>query len=498
MPRGRATAFTTDVDEQRRLFQVALERSGLSLEDLWLRYFALGGDAGMVEVEAYLHGMMPFASHQRDILAHAVNEYLDDQVRTQRVPYASPLPAPREDEPKVLQALTRLLHGTRINPSRLPEVMDQAGHIVGVEIVAYLVDYDQRVLRPVPVPGKPPREPLPVETTLAGRAFRQIEPAPHERGRRGLWMPLLDGAERLGVLDVTVPEPLDPHDLGLRRSLDHLAALLGHLVVVQDRYTDDLDAVRRARPREVAAELVWQLLPSLTFGTDAVVLSGAVEPAYEVGGDAFDYAVRGDTAHVAIFDGTGHALTGGLVTAAAICAYRSARRNGASLYDTVRLVDETIAEEFGAERFVTAVLIEIDLPTGEVRYVNAGHSSPLLLRGGKVVKALTHGRRPLLGLESSELTIGTEQLEAGDWLVLYTDGVTEARDADGGFFGEPRLVDFLEREAATHHPPPETLRRLMAAVLAHQHGVLQDDATVVLAQWTGANARATQDRLSPT
>jgi serine phosphatase RsbU (regulator of sigma subunit) len=71
----------------------------------------------------------------------------------------------------------------------------------------------------------------------------------------------------------------------------------------------------------------------------------------------------------------------------------------------------------------------------------------------------------------------------GDWLILHTDGITEARDEAGNFFGEARLVDFLRREAASSHPPPETVRRLVHAVLRHQHGILQDDASVLLAEW---------------
>ena len=75
-------------------------------------------------------------------------------------------------------------------------------------------------------------------------------------------------------------------------------------------------------------------------------------------------------------------------------------------------------------------------------------------------------------------------LQPDDWLVMYTDGITEARDETGEFFGDARLVDFLRREAAAGHPPPETARRLVHAVLTHQNGNLQDDATILLARWT--------------
>jgi serine/threonine protein phosphatase PrpC len=89
----------------------------------------------------------------------------------------------------------------------------------------------------------------------------------------------------------------------------------------------------------------------------------------------------------------------------------------------------------------------------------------------------------LFGLPTATMSVAEEFLEPGDWLTLYTDGITEARDETGNFFGEERLVDSLRREAASERPPPETVRRLVQAVMRHQRGVLQDDATVLLARW---------------
>ena len=70
-------------DEHRRLLDVAYKRADLTLQELWVRYFGLGGDADLVEVEAYLHGLLSFAPLQRDMLAHAVNERFDEF----KVPY---------------------------------------------------------------------------------------------------------------------------------------------------------------------------------------------------------------------------------------------------------------------------------------------------------------------------------------------------------------------------------------------------------------------------
>ncbi len=101
----------------------------------------------------------------------------------------------------------------------------------------------------------------------------------------------------------------------------------------------------------------------------------------------------------------------------------------------------------------------------------------------------------LLGLDRPEVTVDEEALEPGDVVVLYTDGITEARDHEGTFFGLERLIGQLERGAAAGLPAPETLRRVTHDVLAHQRGVLQDDASIVVAQWSsGAEVAFTSSK----
>lgn len=390
-----------------------------------------------------------------------------------------------------LAALAALLDGAHLaTPDEFPAVVAAAGQAMGLLLTVYVTDYEQRLLLPLLAPGQPPREPLLIDSTLAGHAFQRVRTLSADSPPGRLWVPILDGVERLGVLEVATPGGVDADAGELRDQLRWLASLIGHLIVVKGAYGDGLDRVRRQRPRTVAAELVWQLLPPLTFGSDRLVISAFLEPCYDLGGDAFDYGIAGGTAHIAIIDAIGHSLAAGLISTAAVAALRNARRNGASLADSSRLVDATLAEQFGEEKFATGVLADLDIDSGLLRYLVAGHPEPLVLRAGKVVKALGGGRRLPFGLGSGAVELAQEQLEPGDWLIFYTDGVVEARNSAGSFFGLERFVDFLEREAASEHPPPETLRRLVQAVLAHQHGQLQDDATVLVVQWASGAERS--------
>src|SRR6202000_29409 len=166
-----------------------------------------------------------------------------------------------------------------------------------------------------------------------GRAFRLNQVLPvASAGHTGLWVPLLDGVERLGVLDVEVADEADLRDPELRTRGRGLSILLGHLVMLLTSHGDGVDAVRLRRSRSVAGELVWSLLPPLTAGVDSFVVSGVVEPTYDVGGNVFDYAWSDTTASMIILDATGHDLNSGLLAAMALAAYRKARHAGHGLF----------------------------------------------------------------------------------------------------------------------------------------------------------------------
>lgn len=373
----------------------------------------------------------------------------------------------------------------------LSRMLDEALRAVGIRAEVLLVDMSQRTLTPV---GAHPSPAQSVQGSLAGRAFQHGE---HVRGTdatggRVLWMPMLDGTERAGVIRLVLGDDV-VDDADLRRHCWAVSGLMGHVVMSKMVYSDHLRRLRAPQPLSVASEMLWQLVPPRTFATERVVLSALLEPYDRVAGDAYDYAVDDGVVHLGVFDGVGHDLEAGFTTALAVSVIRNARRRGEN--DLSTLADEAdrhIAARGGTRRFVTAVLARLDTATGVLDYLVAGHPAPLLLRDGHMVRPLQ--APPLLPLGVSTTPSRTratarEQLEPGDRLLFYSDGIVEARDAEGTYFGERRLVDLTERNEQAGLTAPETLRRLAAAVLDHQAGKLQDDATLLMLDWSSEGHR---------
>ena len=395
------------------------------------------------------------------------------------------------DDDRILAALRTLLDRVHLaTPGQVPDVVAVAARELGWTTAMYLVDYEQRHLVPFTATDATPDERQAIEGTLAGRAFKLMHPVAVPGAAPAVWLPLVDGTHRLGVLRITMPAGTDLTDPSVEDATRLLTHLAGHLVAAKVPYGDALSQVSRTRERTVATELLWDLLPPLSFGCEGLVVSAILEPCYDVAADAFDYSVVDDVAHLAVFDATGHDLHGTLSAAVALAALRNSRRERRSLEDTVRTVDRFVTEQGRGQIFVTGVLGQLELGTGRLRYVNAGHPVPLLMRRGKVVKRLGQGRRVLLGLDRAEVVVGEEWLEPEDCVVFYTDGITEARDHERRFFGVDRLIGHLERSAAAGLSAAEMLRRLTHDVLDHQRGVLQDDATLMVAQWASGQEHA--------
>jgi hypothetical protein len=359
-------------------------------------------------------------------------------------------------------AFADIVNGSHLaSADDLLHIIDRAGGLLGLSVELYLVDLAQRQLNPVRPQAGPA---LGIDATIAGHAFRLVEITATEADEPVLWVPLLDGTERLGVARIVLPARADALDPSTRRRCWVLAGLIGHLVASKLLYSDRFHLVRRRCPCPSPPSCCGSCSRRRPSPAPQLVVSAIMEPYNHVGGDGYDYAVDSDRAHLAVFDAVGHDLAAGLTATLALAATRNARRAGRDLVAVAAQADQAIAGQVG-NRFATALLAELDLTTGVLRYLNAGHPPPALIRGGRMIKPSTARSGCQLGLGQLSRTppeVGSEQLEPGDRVLLHTDGRHRGRDERGREFGLDRLVDLAER-TPPRRPPAHDRRRCAAS-----------------------------------
>ncbi len=366
-----------------------------------------------------------------------------------------------------------------------PLIAQEIATIGGRDVTVLLQDYDQMTLVPLAGDGLAIGPAEPIDGTHAGAAFQtdQIVEQPWGAQIR-LHVPLLDGTDRVGVLVFTLDE-INEDD---RRLVRRLAGLVADMLVTKSMYTDRFFQARRRRPMSLSAEMQWQLLPPLMMTTPQVAVAGALEPAYDVAGDSFDYALNGDVLHLCMIDAMGHGLGAALMATLAIGAYRHARRVGVELADLYAAMDAAVAEQFDPDRFATAQMARLDVGTGRLQWVNAGHPPPLLLRGGHVLRELYSPTTLPVGFGGATPIVTQAMLQRGDRVLFFTDGLIEEHTWGGAEFGEARMRSLIERVEADRVPVQESVRRLSRILMLERHGRTTDDSTLLMLEWTGPSA----------
>jgi serine phosphatase RsbU (regulator of sigma subunit) len=384
--------------------------------------------------------------------------------------------------------LTPLLRSTLAQPEAVPAAIESVGAKMGAsDVVVYLVDFGQTVLEPLS--DHTSHSELPhaeeVVSTMAGRAFLTQAPVMAERpdGTR-LWVPIFEGSDRSGVLALTLPDD-DPERVS---ACEALGVLAGYLLAVNSRVSDVFNLHRRRKAMTLAASLQWDLLPPLVFRSPPVTVAGILEPAYEVGGDCFDYAINWPMLDVTLMDSMGHGLNSAILAGLAVGCYRHDRRHGRLLEAMHQELDAVVKTRYAGREFITGQLAQLNVETGQLRWTNAGHPLPLHIRSGHVlgnlecVPTLPWG----LGAPGTQPEIAHVALEPGDSVLFYTDGAIEGKPSAGGGFGLERLIDLVGQTASDQLSAEDVVRRVGRAVLEHHNDRLDDDATLLIVQWQGA------------
>jgi phosphoserine phosphatase RsbU/P len=389
------------------------------------------------------------------------------------------------------QPIARLL---RAHQSAAPDdfVETIAHAIVGIggrDVVLFLIDYAHLELTPHPevlAHGKDP-EVASLDGSMAGRAFTSQSPLAVEREDGWhVWVPVSERADRLGVLAMTFPR----WDEQIETWCVELGLAVAPLLLASAQYTDLPHLLRRRHRMDLPAEMQWALLPPLSFTAAGASVAGLLEPAYEVGGDCFDYAYNAGVLDFAMFDMVGHGLRSAVLAALVVGAYRHARRAGMDLPELAGAINTAALTYPEGGIFATGVLARMDVSTGHLRWMTCGHPHPLIVRRGSILTAASPTPGLPLGLGTYGPVVGDiveVDLEPGDGVLLYTDGVIEARTPNGDFFGEERLRDLLAREHVAGDSPQEVVRRLVRTTIEHTADAgLRDDASLLYIHWAGA------------
>ncbi|WP_326700442.1 serine/threonine-protein phosphatase [Streptomyces sp. NBC_01754] len=367
-----------------------------------------------------------------------------------------------------------------------PLIAEEVGVIGGYDVSILLQDYEQLVLVPLPGKGLTVGEPERIDDSPAGTAFLRAEPVEVPQGDGGvrMYLPLLDGSDQVGAMALT----LDTVDDDDRRLLRRLAGLVADMIVTKDTYTDQFFQARRRAPMCVAAEIQWSLLPPLTMSCPQAEVAGILEPAYDVAGDSFDYALNDDILHLAMIDAMGHGLDAATMATVAIGAYRHARRSDIGLAEIYAFMDQAIDDQFGPDHFVTAQMMRLNITTGHLQWVNAGHPAPLLIRGHRVVQQLDSPPTLPVGFGGDDPQVSEQLLQRHDRVLCFTDGLVEEHESGEEQFGEQQLIDTVNRVEGTQEGVRAVVRTLSHTLKKERGGRTSDDATLFLVEWRGGSA----------
>ncbi|MET8152492.1 PP2C family protein-serine/threonine phosphatase [Actinoplanes sp. NPDC049668] len=290
--------------------------------------------------------------------------------------------------------------------------------------------------------------------------------------------PVTQRGEAIGLLEIALPT--DPSDATAHR-VSRAAHTLAFVVIANRRHTDLFEWGQRTTPFTLAAEIQRRLLPeSFTCEADSFTLAAWLEPAASIGGDTFDYSLARDLLHLSITDAVGHGVHSALAATLCVSGLRNTRRRSGDLLEQAQAANEALLDNApDRSPFVTGILGRLDLRTGILAVVDAGHPVPLLVRDGAVEPLTLLVNRPFGVLRDKSFRATEVELRPGDRLVLVTDGMLE-RGAAG--------LDLPTRLQHLSDLHPRELVRVLADLVIEAAGpVLPDDACLVVLDWYGGH-----------
>ncbi len=260
--------------------------------------------------------------------------------------------------------------------------------------------------------------------------------------RSALCVPLWNNKAVIGVLyadRLSLARAFTEKDLRLLTLLANLAAVKIENAVLAE---DTIKKERMEKELALAAKIQKDLLPRQTPVLPGLDIAGRNVPCLEVGGDYFDYIPLGpDGIGIAVADVSGKGVSASLLMASLRAALHSELRPNHSLAEMGAKLSEFVLKSSPINDFITFFWGELEVGTGRLRYINAGHPAPLICHPGRPPRPLEGTGLALGMLPGAAYEVGEAVLAPGETWILYTDGITESRRADGEEFGPERLAE---------------------------------------------------------
>ena len=290
--------------------------------------------------------------------------------------------------------------------------------------------------------------------------------------------PITERGDAIGLLEVSVAA--EPSEATVQY-IGAAAHALAYILIASRRHTDVYEWAQRDVAFSLAAEIQRRLLPpAYTVEGGYFTLAGWLEPAHNVGGDTFDYALDREYLYASITDAMGHGVAAALLASLVVGSLRNSRRGAATPSEQADAANAALLESARSDQFVSGQILRIRLADGSVDFVNAGHPNPYLIRDGVASEVQMEAPQPPLGIVEGAYKTQTAQLRPGDRIVLVTDGYLERNAL------RLDLSQLLGTSVDRH--PREVVRELAGKVLTATDGNLLDDATILCIDWYGPDA----------
>lgn len=273
------------------------------------------------------------------------------------------------------------------------------------------------------------------------------------------------------------------------KTKDEIKELSNSFVALENEIIDYTEKIKKITEQEekmrleleVASKIQKEMLPRTQDKSGLFDVFSYIKPANDVGGDFYDYfKINDDNLVLIIADVSGKGIPAALFMMRGMTIIKEKVLASSNLEEVFKNVNNSLTENNKENLFITCLLIKINIKTGELEYVNAGHENLIVIRDNKAISIEGHTNFILGGIENIEYKVDKYKLNKSDKLFLFTDGVTEANDKDGKLFGLDRLLSKLNEYST--NTPEEIVTKIANDIEAYS-SIQFDDVTMLLFEY---------------